>query len=407
MKIRGWAAVTALVCLLSSCAGTGAATDGQTGQDRFSEQNLAYRKESGRAFSRAVWVSYLDLMPLITADRSGFESQIDAMLDNLATISATDLFFQVRAFGDSLYPSSVYPSASHTVYANLSGSFDYFQIVLEKAHARGIRVHAWVNLYRLHSSQSANYQSFVDGLKQQDANAVASVGERRVLNPASEAVRRLIMNGITELLDYYDIDGIHLDDYFYQTTDAAYDEAYYTAYRGGGGDQTREDWRRGNITGIIRQIHDAVKAKNPDIEFGISPNASVERNYSQYYLDVELLCREPGIIDYICPQIYFGYQNQSMPFLPTVSSWAGIATGCRLMVGLSYYKVGANDGYAGTGGSEWLESFDIISRQYLDSIEISNCSGVAFFRYGSIFQPSEEVATFAGLELYNLRQAIG
>lgn len=407
MKKKGLAALVAFVLLLVGCAGTGAGDDSIGGQDRFSTEAFSYRKENNRAFMRAVWVSYLDIEPLITADSAGFAAKIDAMLDDLATISTTDLFFQVRAFGDSLYPSSVYPPASSTIYANLSGGFDYLQIVLEKAHARGIRVHAWVNLYRLHTSQNTAYQAFIDELNGKDSNAVSIVDNKRFLNPASETARALILSGIQELLARYDVDGIHVDDYFYPATDTAYDEHYFTLYCNSGGNKSREVWRRDNITETIRQIYAAVKAKSAAIEFGISPDASIERNFNRHYLDIELLCQEPGYIDYVCPQVYFGYQNQSMPFLSTASRWAALATGCKLIIGLSYYKVGANDVYAGSGGSEWLESFDIMSRQYLDSVEISNCNGVAFFRYSSIFQPADAVATFAALELYNLRQAIG
>ena len=166
------------------------------------------------------------------------------------------------------------------------------------------------------------------------------------------------------------------------------------------------EWRRYNVTTVIKQMHDAVKGKSGDIEFGIAPDASITRNMQQHYLDVELFCKNEGYIDYICPQVYFGYENSAMPFLPTIARWSAYASACDLMVGLSFYKVGTSDANAGGGSSEWLHNSNIISRQYLDSLEITNCLGVAFYRYASIFVPDSQTISNVQNEYENLRSVI-
>ena len=375
------------------------------GQDTFSSGDMEYRRDLNMQCVRAVWVSYLDIAPMMSTDKQVFEKNIDTMLDNLAAISTTDIYFQVRAFSDSFCKSNVYPSAGETIY-KMSDEFDYFEIVVERCHSRGVKVHAWINPYRLHSSDGAVYRAFVDKLIADDGDSVEATDAGRALNPASEAAQKLVEDGVREILDNYDVDGIHLDDYFYPTTDEGFDSTYYKKYLDGGGTQGLAEWRRGNVTALVKRLYTAVKAKSPDIEFGISPDASVDRNMEKHYLDVELMCTTPGYIDYICPQIYFGYENQSMPFLRTAARWSELCTSCRLVVGLGFYKVGTIDPYAGSGTGEWAGSSDIISRQYLDSLEITNCDGVAFYRYGSIFDPVESVAALVQTELDNLKRNI-
>lgn len=376
-----------------------------TGQDSFSDTLFSYRRESNKNFTRAVWVSYLDIVPLMAENQAQFENNIETMFKDLATISTTDVYFQVRAFGDSFYPSSVYPSANETIY-NMSSEFDYFKIVVDKAHAHNMELHAWINPYRLHASTSEIYQVFIDGLTNQDYESVQRTADGRTLNPASAVAQQLVLDGVQELVDNYAIDGIHLDDYFYPTTEPFIDEIEYQAYAEGGGTDSLEVWRRGNVTKLVKGIYDIAKAKRETIQVGIAPDASIDRDMQNHYVDVKLFCQTTGYIDYICPQIYFGYQNETMPFLQTVSDWAALATNCQLIVGLSFYKVGTTDANAGAGSNEWLENDDIISRQYLDSLAVTNCAGVAFYRYSSIFNPDAAMFAQAQRERENLQQII-
>ena len=407
MKLKRFTVLIVVFSLLLSGCGRpdDPRQDAGFGQDIFSDDMLKNKDTARGDFRRAVWVSYLDIVPMMSPEKVTFENNIDSMLNNLATISVTDIFFQVRAFGDSIYPSAVYPSAAETLY-NMSDSFDYLDIVLQKCRARGVRLHAWINPYRLHGSKGAVYQAFVDSLDAQDYYAVVPTDTGRTLNPASGVAQKLVADGVKEILDNYDIDGIHLDDYFYPTTDEAFDTHYYAAYLSGGGTMELAEWRRNNVTTVIKQLFDAVKVKSAGIEFGIAPDASISRNMQQHYLDVELMCRNEGYLDYICPQVYFGYQNTNMPFLSTVTEWSEYTTECDIMVGLSFYKVGTADTNAGSGSGEWLNNSDIISRQYLDTLEITDCLGVAFYRYDSIFNPDSDVMSNAVSEYENLKNVI-
>jgi uncharacterized lipoprotein YddW (UPF0748 family) len=406
MRFKKAAAVMAACSMLLGSCGVLSGGDGAAGmgQDMFSGDALIYRREARGDFMRAVWVSYLDIQPMMSRDRQSFAESVEVMLDNMQSISITDIFFQVRAFGDSIYPSAVFPSAGETIY-DMSGGFDYLKLVVDAAHSRGIKLHAWINPYRLRSVEGGEYGNFLEGLLAMDENCVTQTENGISLNPASGVAQKLVIDGVRELLNY-NIDGIHLDDYFYPATAEEFDAVYYAQYAASGGEMPLDEWRRANVTALIEGIYAAVKAAGPGIQLGIAPDASIERNMRQHYLDVELFCKDGGYLDYICPQIYFGYENQTMPFLETVSMWMEYSPACRVVVGLSFYKAGTEDKNAGSGSGEWLENHDIISRQYLDTLRIENCGGVAFFRYGSIFAPDDETEAMAGLELRNLRQVI-
>ena len=126
----------------------------------------------------------------------------------------------------------------------------------------------------------------------------------------TDEVRQLIAEGAAELAENYDIDGLHFDDYFYPTTAEDFDAQCFSA-------QTEFDdlakWRLNNISLMVGEIYSAVKAVDKDILVGVSPQGNMENNYEYMYADVKKWCSEEGYIDYICPQIYFGYENSVKP----------------------------------------------------------------------------------------------
>ncbi len=371
-------------------------------EDPFTAEVMRYQSFNNKDFKRAVWISYLDQQSIVTADTGAYEDALETMLSNLALLRVTDVFFHVRSDGDSLAQSVLFPSAATTRYPDMDPDYDYVQTAVDAAHRHNIRIHAWVNPYRLQRSENATYNDFIAKLTETDARMVLSVGDALFLNPASTAARQLVVDGVRELIENYAFDGVHLDDYFYPATEPEMDETDYATYQTAGGALSLDDWRRDNVTALISDIYRAVKETDTDLVFGISPDGSIDRNRSRHYLDVHKICAEPGYVDYLCPQIYYGYQNETIPFLETLRAWSDLCTGCDLMIGLSFYKVGADDVYAGSGNQEWLERFDVISRQYLDCLAVENCVGVAFFRYDSLFRPAEAVSAYAEIEVYNL-----
>ena len=114
----------------------------------------------------------------------------------------------------------------------------------------------------------------------------------------------MVVQGVTEIVQNYDVDGIQFDDYFYPTTDEAFDTESYARYGGG---QDLAEWRRANVNTLVQKVYAAVKAVKPEAVFGISPQGNNDNNYSQQYSDVALWLSTPGYVDYIMPQVYWGY----------------------------------------------------------------------------------------------------
>lgn len=400
---RVFTAVVVMFVLFSGCSIRQEAT-GAGGDDPFSA--VVFKSSAADIYGprRFVWISYLDIAPLICTEEKTFRLNAEEMADNMASLQITDAFVQVRAFGDAVYPSDVFPSAACTTYPVLSEEFDAFSILLESMHAKGIRVHAWINPYRLHATQTQEYVTFTDALLAQDEVAVIRWGDGVYLNPASSIAKQTVIDGVREILENYPVDGIHFDDYFYPTTEAAFDDTSYANYVAEGGDMSLADFRRFHVSDLVSSIYTAVKQKDITLEFGVSPEASLSRNLDKHYANVQLWGASEGYVDYFCPQIYFGYENESMPFSETVSAWSEVCKSCDLIVGLGFYKVGTEDSYAGSGSQEWRQSFDIIARQHEEALQQANCSGVAFYRYASLFSPPEDTAAYVSLELYNLKK---
>ena len=357
-------------------------------------------------FRRFVWISYLDLTGVINEDKAVFLKNVETMADNLETLKTTDVFLQVRAFGDAIYPSKLFVSAGETTYSSYSADIDYLKLIIERFHERGVRVHAWLNPYRLKVTDNDAVARFCEGLSAQDSLAVIEYENTLTLNPANDTAKKLILDGVKEILDGYEVDSVHFDDYFYPTSDTEYDAFTYAAFLEEGGMMALSDFRRDAVSRLVSDVYEAVKAKDKALKFGISPDASITRNFPSHYANVQLWCGTAGYVDYICPQIYFGFENEFLPFSATLNEWAGICGECDLIAGLSFYKAGSEDIYAGSGAEEWTKSFDIIARQYSESAGNNICKGIALYRYDSIFKPAEETASYASVELYNLLKVI-
>lgn len=144
-------------------------------------------------------------------------------------------------------------------------------------------------------------------------------------------------------------------------------------------------WRLNNISLMVGEIYSAVKAVDKDILVGVSPQGNMENNYEYMYADVKKWCSEEGYIDYICPQIYFGYENSVKPYEDTLQQWADICTtDVTLVAGLGVYKIDSE--------SEFSENIGIIGRQINDAVVSYNYAGAAVYGYGSLFGGSDRGA---------------
>ena len=345
---------------------------------------------------RAVWVSYLEFAEMDFSSESAFRADAAALMDNCLSLGLNTVIAQVRPFGDALYRSSLFPwSHLCTGVQGQDPGFDPLDVLLQEAHTRGISVEAWVNPYRLRSS-AAMPPNLTDGnLANTHPEWVCTVDEGLYLNPAEPAAADYVVQGVAELVQNYAVDGIHFDDYFYPTTDESIDAAQFAASGAG----NLAAWRRENVTALVRAVHDTVKAADPTLRFGISPQGNPDNDENQQYSDVTGWLASGGgdaVVDYLCPQVYWGQgfalHNGSTRFAfeNIVPAWLAYprAADVALYFGLGAYRVGVGDG----GSNENSLSGWSTGRALADQVAFlreQGAGGWALYRYGSLFGPEQ------------------
>ena len=345
---------------------------------------------------RAVWVSYLEWAAMDFSTEDAFRAGVVQLLDNCAGLGLNTVLAQVRPFGDALYRSTLFPwSHLCTGVQGQDPGFDPLDVLLQEAHTRGISVEAWVNPYRLRSS-AAMPPNLADGnLANTHPEWVCTVDEGLYLNPAEPAAADYVVQGVAELVQNYAVDGIHFDDYFYPTTDESIDAAQFAASGAG----NLAAWRRENVTALVRAVHDTVKAADPTLRFGISPQGNPDNDENQQYSDVTGWLASGGgdaVVDYLCPQVYWGQgfalHNGSTRFAfeNIVPAWLAYprAADVALYFGLGAYRVGVGDG----GSNENSLSGWSTGRALADQVAFlreQGAGGWALYRYGSLFGPEQ------------------
>lgn len=344
---------------------------------------------------RGVWLSYYETdVDNSRSTREGYAEYINSLCLNFSAYGITDAFVHVRPYADAMYKSSVYPTSVYTgVKQGEEPAFDLLEVICEVMGSYGIKVHAWVNPYRVHNGSDITELSENNKARQwyrESSNEdVAVVGGKIYFNPASEKARQLVIDGAREILQNYPVAGIHIDDYFYPPDCGDFDARQYEAYISQGGAMSLDDWRRNNVNQLVLGLYGAVKSFGADKLFSISPAGNINNNYTSLYADVELWCRG-GYADMIIPQIYFGFKHESHSFTKCVADWYAMkGQGVTMPVGLALYKAGTEDSFAGSGKNEWQQSSDIITRQVQ---YIRNTGGDGFVLFSTEFFLTESGA---------------
>lgn len=337
---------------------------------------------------RGVWVSYLTLEPLIKGkNQKQFTNAMDEVFGNIAAFGLNTVFVHARPFGDALYESEYFPwSYLLTGTEGQNPGYDPLKIMCELADAHGLRIEAWINPYRVRLPNGKPVSARNQAAKWVKAGNDAALqwNDGIYYNPGSEEARKLIVNGVREIVKNYDVDGIHFDDYFYPTTDFAFDKETYKA---SGSKLSQADWRRENVNVLVKEVYAAVKEIDKSCVFGISPQGNVKINYDGQFADVSKWLKNTGYVDYICPQIYYGYDNDTCPYAETVDQWDSMikADGIDLYVGVAAYKLGQEDKWAGGGKTEWMGTKDLLGTMVDTARDASSYGGVVFYSYDSLF----------------------
>ena len=341
----------------------------------------------------AVWIYYNELS--MAGENGGsekaFAEKADKMFDNCLKYGINTVFVQVRPCGDALYDSHIYPwSAYVTGEQGKNPGYDPLEILVERGRASGISVHAWINPFRIAFKDDVNALSkdnpalkWMNSSDRSKSANVVKVNGGLYYCPASTDVQRLVIDGVREIIRRYGVDGIHIDDYFYPSTDSSTDAVFYKEYRDGGGTLPLKTWRLNIISSFVSAMYSAVKSEDENCIFSVSPAGNVKNNYNEQYADVGRWCSESGFADWIIPQIYFGFDDKALTFDDACDEWDRLARGgkVRLICGIAAYKVNNSD-------EEWKSGGGIIARQLQYAEERVNYSGTAFFSYSGLTDPA-------------------
>ena len=345
-------------------------------------------------YFRAAWISTVANIDFPHVDAVGdYERQkadMIATLDELAAMHINTVVFQVRPTADALYKSSFEP---WSVW--LSGkqgevpTYDPLELVCAEAHKRGIDVHVWVNPYRVTLATMNIEDISPDHLYYKHPEWFVKYGKQWYYAPHLQETRDLLCNVVAELLTNYDIEAIHMDDYFYPypLKEAFPDSAAFAKDPRGFTDLG--DWRRDNVNMAIEQVHNTIVSIKPEVQFGISPfgiwrnkcndvrgseTMGGLQNYDDLYADI-LLWMEKGWIDYVVPQLYWEIGKKVADYEILAHWWAQYATDkCRVYIGMAPYLLGNQ-----TGAAAWREGNEIC-RQLRLNRTIPGITGECYFR---------------------------
>lgn len=330
------------------------------------------------SYHTGLWIPYTYYDEYMSGkSEEEFRSIIREKLTEAKTDGVNTVYLHVHPFGDAYYHSEIFPKGSF-----LDGEYDPLQIMLEEAHKLSLSAHAWINPLRCQTVEEMKQLPDTFILKtwtnDTENNFVKIVNDRWYLNPAYDETIKLVSQCVNEILNNYNVDGIHIDDYFYPTTAEDFDKEAFEA----SGNTNLTAWRTENCTRLVKAIYDTVKAYDSRVLFGISPQGNINSNYTTQYADVRLWGGESGYCDYIVPQLYFGFKNETCPFEPTLREWENIVknSSVSLVIGVAAYKLGKEDKWAGAAGEqEWVENPDIIDEQ-IESVKKSSANGYSLYK---------------------------
>lgn len=321
---------------------------------------------------RGIWIPFMSLdMKGTDYSESAFKSKFDNIVKQSKAYGLNTLVVHVRPYGDSLYPSEIFPW-SHLLTGTQGNNpgFDPLAYMVEKTHAEGLEFHAWVNPLRIQSKETPSilaqnnpYNQWRNDNDTSNDDYVVDFDNGKYYNPAYPQVQAKIISGIREIVKNYEVDAVQFDDYFYPTQDPSFDKSAYDKYcskiSNGAVALSLQEWRTNNINTLISGVYSAIKAENNKVKFGISPQCNIQNDINMG-ADVYTWGSISGYVDYLCPQIYVSFTHPTLTFDTSAKQWKDLVSNenVKLYYGLAVYKAGS-DVDSGT----WQGSSDILKQQ--------------------------------------------
>ena len=384
-----------LTCLLVGNTFGSMAVKAAEASDAQTEQTTANTDEY-----KAFWFSYYDYTAYRAKykkkNATTFKKYFTQAVEKGKSLGMNCIIVHVRPFGDAMYKSKYFPwSKCISGKQGKNPGYDPLKIMTQVAHANGMKIEAWINPYRV-ASGSTNYKKLSTknparkwhNKKKTRRNVLAYKGSL-YYNPAKAQVRNLIVNGVKEIVENYDVDGIHMDDYFYpafssSNVNSAFDAKEYRASTMAKGKQNIVSFRREQVNMLVKAIHSAVKSIDPSVTFGISPAGNIDNLTSRYsyYVDINKWLNSSDYVDYICPQIYWGFKHPYAKFDRVTNRWMNAAKSkkVKVYIGIAVYRAGHNIGAGSAERREWRSDANILKKQ-VQYARKKGCDGFAFFDY--------------------------
>ncbi|MBV9988061.1 MAG: family 10 glycosylhydrolase [Chitinophagaceae bacterium] len=318
---------------------------------------------------RGVWVAAVDNIDwpsskYLTVDQQ--KEEFIKLLDMHAANHMNAVIVQVRPAADAMYPSPLEPWSEFLTGRQgvpPSPLYDPLKFMITETHRRGMEFHAWLNPYRAvfslqNSSIASNHVTrthpdwfLVYGNKKE--------GYKKYFNPGLPEVMQFTAKVVKDIVTRYDIDAIHMDDYFYPYRISGVEFPDQRTYEKYGGKLSKDDWRRSNCDSIIKLLHDVIRSVKPKMKFGISPfgiwrNKSQDpmgsetrggqTNYDDLYADI-LLWLQRGWIDYVVPQLYWERGHRLADYDVLLKWWNEHTYGRQMYIGHGIYRAGTNSAW--------------------------------------------------------------
>jgi uncharacterized lipoprotein YddW (UPF0748 family) len=356
---------------------------------------LAFAQEYPKREMRAVWIATVENIDWPSDDSLTVDDQKRELIELLDLVKAYHMnavVFQIRPCADAFYPSPYEPWSQWLTGEQGKAPNPYYDpldFAIKECRKRGIDIHVWLNPYRALKDTSRDVAAD-NHLLNQHPEWFLTYGKTKYFNPGLTETRDFVSKVVGDIVRRYDIDAIHMDDYFYPYRIAKVefpDESTFAAYPRGFASDQKEDWRRDNVNLIIKQIHDTVRSIKPWVEFGISPfgvwrnidkdpagsltKAGVT-NYDDLYADI-LKWQKEGWIDYVVPQIYWQIGKTVADYAVLADWWSRNAYGCNVYVGQAPYRITKK-----AKEKPWRKSKEIINQIELNR-NYPNINGSMFF----------------------------
>lgn len=353
--------------------------------------------------TRAVFVSYMELSKYVkNSDKELSKKNIDKIISNVKKIKFNTIILQVRTASDAIYPSKIFPYSSYVSSEEGVECYDVLDYFIKKCHENNIKIFAWINPYRVRTTSDTSSISENNPAYKYIGTDTLYVNDGIFYNPAKDEVINLIVDGVEEVLEY-DVDALVFDDYFYP--DNKIDEESYQEYLKKHEYIDPETYRLNNINKMIKKVYQVCNEKK--VPFGISPDGNIDNNYNKHYADVKKWLSSSGYVNFIMPQIYYGFYNSVRAYTEATADWEELIKNPKidLYIALAFYKVGTEDKYAKEGSSEWLTNDDVIMREIILSRNLKNYKGFALFRYDNLFEVNNYTSTSIN-EIENMKKIL-